>query len=143
MTYTCKRCNKKFNGKPSQKRKYCSRFCAIRSRVGKKRPEHSRLMTGPSNPKWKEKSDGSMESLHIFWRRRIPKPEFCQHCEEVPPLDLANVSGKYKQEASDWEWLCRQCHIHSDGRLNNLNKGIVEGVGRDPLTGKFINAKEL
>lgn len=35
-------------------------------------------------------------------------------------LDIANVSQRYLRDISDWRWLCRRCHMISDGRVNNL-----------------------
>ena len=47
------------------------------------------------------------------------KPQTCQNCGENKPLDLANISGKYLRKLSDFEWLCRKCHMTKDGRLEN------------------------
>ncbi len=55
--------------------------------------------------------------IHEWIKRRLPKPEACQDCRTVPPRDLANISQEYKRDISDWEWLCRRCHMTKDGRL--------------------------
>lgn len=68
---------------------------------------------------WKGEKVG-IDALHTYIRKQFPKPEKCQCCKIVPPFDLANISGEYKRDVSDWEWLCRRCHMTKDGRLNSL-----------------------
>lgn len=67
------------------------------------------------NNQWKGDNVG-MKSLHDWIRRRKKKPKLCECCKKVPPKDLANISGKYKRDVSDFEWLCRKCHMDKDGR---------------------------
>lgn len=76
---------------------------------------------GERNFMWKGNSVG-MSALHEWIKTRFPKPKRCQECKKVPPYDLANKSGKYKRELSDWEWLCRRCHMTKDGRLENFKQ---------------------
>lgn len=84
------------------------RFCSVQcSKYG----EHSH--------RWKGDKVG-IDALHTYIRKIFPKPEKCQCCKEAPPIDLANISGEYKREISDWEWLCRKCHMTKDGRLKTL-----------------------
>ena len=61
-------------------------------------------------------------ALHSWARRRLPKPQLSENCKERKPHDLANKSGQYKRDLSDWEWLCRKCHMESDGRMGNLHR---------------------
>lgn len=83
---------------------------------------------GSKNPMWK---DGKLSrtGLHSWIRRNKPKPERCEICNFEKPLDVANVSGTYKRELSDFQWLCRRCHMKSDGRFSNLKqfKGVKYG----------------
>lgn len=74
------------------------------------------------NGNYKESNEKS--ALHIYMHNRIPKPEFCVKCHKNKPYDLANISQEYKRDINDWEWLCRKCHMESDGRLLNLNKNV-------------------
>jgi len=60
-------------------------------------------------------------SLHEWVKRRKPKSKFCECCNINKTHDLANISGKYKRDINDYEWLCRGCHMHKDGRLLKLN----------------------
>lgn len=72
-----------------------------------------------NNWKWNNLKYGG---LHKRIKQQIRKSDFCQICNKVPPVDLANISGKYLLDLSDWQWLCRSCHIKSDGRLGNLKQ---------------------
>ncbi len=78
--------------------------------------------TGEKNSMWKGDEVGYI-ALHEWIRNHKPKPKVCESCKKNPPYDLANISGKYKRDISDFEWLCRGCHMKEDGRSNNLNKG--------------------
>src|ERR687891_380248 len=69
-----------------------------------------------------------MLSSDVYVKYHLPKTRLCQMCSKVPPYDLANISGEYKRDLNDWQWLCRRCHMLSDGRLHS----------RDNKTGKFI-----
>lgn len=71
--------------------------------------------SGNKNGMWKDKP--GMTALHGWIKLRLAKPLACNNCGEVKPLDLANISQEYKRDLSDWEWLCRKCHMTKDGRL--------------------------
>lgn len=92
--------------------------------LGKKRPDASIRMK-LHNPAAKE--NVGIRGIHYRIKQRLPKAEFCQSCNIEPVYDLANISGKYLEHLSDWEWLCRRCHMSKDGRLKRLrpNRGVV------------------
>ena len=71
------------------------------------------------NGMWKGNNVGQ-GSLHEWIINRKPKPQFCESCKINPPYDLANISGEYKRNIDDFEWLCRSCHMEKDGRLEKL-----------------------
>ena len=71
------------------------------------------------NPMWKGDKVG-YQALHGWVRRRLHKTKLCEKCHKSLPYDLANRSGKYLRDLSDWEWLCRRCHMLGDGRMKNL-----------------------
>lgn len=77
------------------------------------------------NPMWKG-SDAGYSALHLWVTARLKKPEKCDMCEKKIPYDLANKSGKYLRDLNDWQWLCRSCHMKSDGRIMNLKIGKVK-----------------
>ena len=116
----CETCRKKFRVRHSELEKIvcCSKTCS----------DERRKITsiGSGNPSWKEETVGGLVSLHRWIKRRLPKPSYCQECKVKPPRDLANISQEYKQELSDWEWLCRRCHMVKDGRLEQINKRKYE-----------------
>lgn len=64
-------------------------------------------------------------TLHRWIYTNKPKAQYCEKCgrSEVR-LECANISGKYKRDVDDYKWLCRKCHMESDGRLGNLKQGI-------------------
>jgi len=86
-----------------------------------KRPEVLAKILGKNNSQWKG-DDVSYVPLHSWVNRHKPKPKFCELCRKKPPYDLANISGKYKRDIDDFEWLCRSCHMKKDGRLLQLHK---------------------
>ena len=55
-------------------------------------------------------------ALHRWVRKFKSKVALCVCCKVSPPVDLANISGKYKKDVNDFEWLCRRCHMTKDGR---------------------------
>jgi uncharacterized protein (DUF1330 family) len=72
------------------------------------------------NPNWKG-DDAGYSTIQEWVGRNLPKPTACQICGRSPPHDAENISGKYLRDLSDWRWLCRRCHMLSDGRMNNLS----------------------
>ena len=77
--------------------------------------------TGDKNIRWKGDNVKS-RGLHEWVRRHLPEPELCQICNLVPPYDLANATGIYNRDLSNWKYYCRRCHILSEGRLSNLKQ---------------------
>jgi hypothetical protein len=104
----------KIVGKKSKGIKRSKEFCKNLSKIRK----------NEKNPMWKGDEVG-YGSLHNWIRRRKKKPEFCEKCKKRRPSDLANISGKYKRDINDYEWLCRKCHMEDDGRLKKLKKRII------------------
>jgi hypothetical protein len=83
------------------------------------RQKLSELRTGYKNPSWKG-DDVTCHSLHDWVRWHKPRVALCEICGEKPPRDLANISGEYKRDINDYQWLCRKCHMVSDNRLKLL-----------------------
>jgi hypothetical protein len=77
-------------------------------------------MFGPDNPQWKVDMVG-YGSLHDYVKFHLSKPDSCQRCaKKTTHLDVANKSGEYRRDFDDWEWICRKCHMDSDGRNEQL-----------------------
>ena len=96
----------------------CSKI-AIHHKVFKLRLKKN--IEGKNNPMWRGNSIG-YHGLHYRIKRKLIDPGKCNNCNQIKKLDLANISGKYKKELNDWEWLCRKCHMQKDGRLIKLHK---------------------
>lgn len=83
--------------------------------------------TGDKNPAWSD-SSSHYGALHKWIRQRFPRPQLCNDCSHGFPIDLANISQEYKRDLSDWEWLCRRCHMLKDGRIKKLKTLFVKGI---------------
>ncbi len=86
-----------------------------------RRKKLKRTKLGNKNPMWKGDKVGYIP-LHQWIGNHKPKPKFCEICKKNKPYDLANISGEYKRDVNDFKWLCRSCHMKSDGRMENLYK---------------------
>lgn len=100
-------------------RKFCSKKCVRWTVTARK--NHVDAIVGDKNPNWAGDGVG-YKALHEWVRNHIGKTDTCERCGQVANLDLANISQEYKRDISDWEWLCRKCHMEKDGRLENLIK---------------------
>ena len=86
-------------------------------------------MLNEGNPMWAG-DNVSLIALHEWVRERKPKPQVCECCKQNAPYELANISGKYKRDPSDYEWLCRKCHMIKDGRMERRKgNGQFERAG--------------
>jgi hypothetical protein len=79
-----------------------------------------------NNINWKDDEVG-YNALHAYVKRRLPKTGLCQICFEAPSYDLACI-GKYNRDLNSWRWLCRRCHMYSDGRMKNLKQFAMVDV---------------
>lgn len=87
---------------------------------GKKRPD-ARLRMLLHNPNKLE--NVGYAGLHTRMKQKLPKPAKCQNCDkESTELDLANISDLYREDVSDWWYICRGCHMRIDGRISNLHQ---------------------
>ena len=86
----------------------------------KQSEEHKRnIGLGHSNEKsymWKGDNVG-YSALHNWIRKNFPKPEICDNCREKKKLDASCATGLYNRDFKNWKYLCRRCHMLSDGRL--------------------------
>jgi len=57
----------------------------------------------------------SYRAIHKRVRKNKPKSTVCELCRrEKTFLDIANISGSYLDDPTDYLWLCRRCHIWYD-----------------------------
>lgn len=95
------------------------RLAALGHKVSEETKHKMRLaLSGEKNYGWKGDKVGC-RCLHKWIRKYLPAPEICDNCRENKKLDLANT-GIYNRDFNNWKYLCRKCHMLSDGRLNNL-----------------------
>ena len=99
-----------------------------KKKVLKKRKErHKRTYVKIENYKgknhhfWKG-DDVGYKQLHHWIRTHKIVSEYCEECNKNKPYDIANISGEYKRDVNDFEWLCRSCHMKSNGRIHNLKQ---------------------
>ncbi len=97
-----------------------------KSNIGRKwSQEQKDRIKGENHHNWKG-DKVKYDALHAWIKRRLKKPSCCDNCRKEKDLDLANISGNYKRDLSDWRWLCRKCHINSDNRINILHKNNIK-----------------
>lgn len=65
---------------------------------------HIGSRTGP------RKETVGYRALHYRMRQILPKPDFCVVCFVNLPEEVSNISRTYKEDETDWRWLCLSCH---------------------------------
>lgn len=113
---------KKYGVGKSSVQKYLSQITQLRSR--------HETQQGAANSNWRG-DNLTLQGLHKWVRGAKPKPNLCEKCNLVPPLDLANISPTfnektYTRDLKNWWWLCRSCHMIIDGRLERLHKNNIK-----------------
>jgi hypothetical protein len=84
--------------------------------------------TGKNSPVYKEKPT-NYAHLHIVVKREKGEPTKCEHCGKPTfkrsngscGIELANKTGKYLRDVSDWIYLCHRCHRIYDIKNNLFN----------------------
>ena len=59
--------------------------------------------------------------MHKWIQKHLIKPQTCRDCNKPLKLELANISGKYLRDVSDWEWLCHFCNLNKDAKNRKEN----------------------
>lgn len=137
-TKTCELCSKEFTkrevgimGKRWEKRRFCSRKCMqeVILNLGNFPKGHTPWNAGKSwdarknegNSLWRG-DKASIIAIHEWVKRRMPKEKKCQICgtEENRMYHIANISGEYKRNVSDYMRLCVPCHKRYD--LNRIGE---------------------
>jgi len=104
--------------------------------IGKKRPNQA----GKNAVGWKGE-DAGVVAKHMWIRRNWPKTGICERCHKEAKTDWSNNSGKYlREDRSDWEELCRSCHVKKDDtqyRREQSRKRLVGNTLRRKLVKQF------
>lgn len=103
---------------------------------------------GENNGMWKDNI--TYHAIHHWVNRNKPKPldGLCELCRDRPYHDLANVSPSYNPDTytrnfSNWRYLCRACHMISDGRLDRFFDSEYQSMCGRKSKGVAKSKKEL
>ena len=86
-------------------------------------------------------------SVHHWIKRVKGKALKCEICStENGLIDWSNISGKYKRDETDWQQLCRKCHIEFDKQADKRKSTLIEKYGTTDILkrnslGQFISEK--
>ncbi len=120
--------------------RFCGNKCSYKhGNAGRFANGHSGLV-GAKNKEWKGDKAG-YKAIHEWVRKRIKKSGSCAHCaadnrvivdklgRSKSYLQLANLSGEYRRDITDWTWLCPRCHYWYDKGRDSIRK-VFEDHGR-------------
>ena len=68
---------------------------------------------------WKG-DDVGIAGLHVWIKKRKPKSEVCEICGKKEDkngrmkLELSNITGEYKRDINDFQWVHHSCHVNYD-----------------------------
>lgn len=127
----CLPCANSFHKKGSHLSEEAKQKVSLAQKGKKKSEEHKKniglalkgKMSNQAHPCWKGDKVG-YNALHTWIRKNKSKPKLCEECKVKPPKDVANISGLYKRDINDFEWICRKCHFNGDGRLLKFQEGL-------------------
>jgi len=88
---------------------------------------HIGKMMGENNPAYKGDEVG-YTGLHRWLRKNMPKPELCEVGGEKEKLEVANITGIYNRDFSNWVWACRRCHRKIDFPDGMMGKNFQNGI---------------
>jgi hypothetical protein len=87
----------------------------------KQKTKKSKL--GKNNPMWKG-DNVQYRALHAWLERNKLPINYCEKCNKTKKLCLSNISGLYKRDINDYEWLCYSCHNKKDMIGLNFHKKV-------------------
>jgi hypothetical protein len=129
--YKCSTCNIEIPNKHrySKKRlstfKFCSRKCYRQTKDPTWYQDGHGGLLSEENAEWKGDKAG-YRAIHAWVHRRITRPDHCVSCEKQDKiitdrrginrhyLQMANISGEYKRDLKDWQYMCPSCHCKMD-----------------------------
>ena len=104
-----------FKGKKHSKetkRKMSERMMGNPSKTGQidsieTRKNKSIAQLGEKHHSWSG-DNPTYEALHRWAKRHKSKTD-CEFCGSNRFIELSNISGKYKRDLNDWQYLCSKC----------------------------------
>lgn len=118
----CEQCGRDFLAHTTEiKRrggKYCSRDC-----FNKALPQIFALRN--------EDMKMTYTGVHAWIKRVAGQPKYCEICKstDAKAYDWSNVSGKYIRRKTDWQRLCRSCHIKYDDHTTKRKETLMKKNG--------------
>ncbi len=154
LSIMCAECGKELTSKQLKNNNtYCGLSCA---NTGKNNPAYGRHINSNENHGMWTGDDVRYDAVHVWVNRHKPKPSDgkCEVCHLVPYYDLANVTGLYNREFSNYQYLCRKCHrsiyhsgenSHSYGKPKSLKtiKKLSAAIKKGYRSGRIVWNKGL
>ncbi len=78
---------------------------------------------GEKSGNWKGNNVGYI-AIHNWAHKWVGLKDKCELCPSNIRLEMANISGQYKRESTDWRTLCRVCHVKVDKEFRQ-NGGVT------------------
>ena len=66
------------------------------------------------------------DAIHKWVSRWADDPCKCENCGSTNSLEWSNKSNKYLRDLSDWQRLCRKCHMRYDYETFGARKAFYE-----------------
>lgn len=124
----CFNCGNKKYYKPfkikNQKYFFCNRGCQTEymKKIG-----YPNAIKEEKHHNWKGEKVG-YGGVHLFLKKKYPKPKKCEECNQTRKVDLSNISGKYLRNIKDFKWLCRSCHQKYDRTKMEVEYEEIESI---------------
>lgn len=67
----------------------------------------------------------SNKGVHNWIKATAGHPEKCKLCGSTKNLEWSNKTHTYKKELSDWQFLCRKCHMSYDKKVLGVRKNEI------------------
>jgi len=90
------------------------------------REGHTPWHAGKRLKDFAEYKDEDLSYRHKLIRKLYGPPIRCVTCGSKSNLQWSNISGKYKEDRSDWQELCTKCHQLYDFETFGARKGFYK-----------------
>jgi hypothetical protein len=122
-TGTCSQCGRTYRTTSSEltRRGKSATLCSVRCRTTWLT---AHAPHGPEKTNWKGDA-ADYSSVHKWVTRHLGRPDGCEHCGDTSRrhYEWSNISQQYRREPTDWQRLCKPCHI----RYDQLYRCVMRG----------------